>query len=209
MEEAEEYVGRGFRHLKVKLGHSLEADVERLRKLREGVGADVRIRVDANQGYTAEETRQLGGMIEALDLELIEQPLPEADVEAMRNLPPDVRRLLAADESLHGERDALRLASEPAAGGIFNIKLMKCGGVTPGLRIARIAEAAGIELMWGCMDESAISIAAALHAAYASPATRYLDLDGHLDLARDLATGGFTLRDGRLRLTSESGLGMV
>ena len=208
LEEAEEYVGRGFRHIKVKLGHSLEADVERLRKLREGVGADVRIRVDANQGYTVEETRQLGGMIEALDLELIEQPLPEADVEAMRGLPPDVRRLLAADESLHGERDALRLASEPAACGIFNIKLMKCGGVTPGLRIARIAEAAGIELMWGCMDESAISIAAALHAAYASPATRYLDLDGHLDLARDLATGGFTLRDGRLRLTSEPGLGV-
>ena len=206
--EADEYVGRGFRHLKVKLGHSLEADVERLRKLREHVGADVRLRVDANQGYTVEETRQLGALVESLDLEFIEQPLPEGDVEAMRGLPPDVRLSLAADESLHSEGDALRLASRPAACGVLNIKLMKCGGVTPGLAIARIAEAAGLALMWGCMDESAISIAAALHAAYASPATRYLDLDGHLDLARDVATGGFTLRDGRLHLTDAPGLGL-
>ena len=209
LEEAEEYIGRGFRHIKVKLGHSLEEDVERLRKLREHVGADVRLRVDANQGYTVEETGQLGDLAEALDLELIEQPLPEADVEAMRSLPPDTRRTLAADESLHSEQDALRLASEPAACGIFNIKLMKCGGVTSGLAIARIAQVAGLDLMWGCMDESVISIAAALHSAHASPATRYLDLDGHLDLARDVATGGFTLRDGRLHLTDAPGLGVA
>ena len=208
LEEADEYVGRGFRHIKVKLGHSLEEDVERLRKLRQHVGADVRLRVDANQGYTVEETQQLGHLVEALDLEFIEQPLPEADVAAMRSLPPDVRRSLAADESLHSERDALRLASAPVACGIFNIKLMKCGGVTPSLAIARTAEAAGLELMWGCMDESVISIAAALHAAYAAPATRFLDLDGHFDLARDLATGGFTLRNGRLHLTDAPGLGV-
>lgn len=208
LEEAEEYVGRGFRHLKVKLGHRFEEDVERLRKLREHVGPDVQVRVDANQGYTAEETRRLGSMMSDLDLELIEQPLPEEAVEAMRGLPPDVRRRVAADESLHAEKDALRLASRPAACGIFNIKLMKCGGITPGLAIARIAQAAGLELMWGCMDESVISIAAALHAAYASPATRYLDLDGHLDLTRDVARGGFTLRDGRLHLTDAPGLGV-
>ena len=208
LEEADEYIGRGFRHIKVKLGHSLEEDVERLRKLRAHVGADVHLRVDANQGYTADETRRLSGLVEALDLEFVEQPLPEDAIEAMRSLPPDVRRLIAADESLHSEEDALRLASEPAACGIFNIKLMKCGGVTPGLAIARIAEAAGLELMWGCMDESVISIAAALHTAYAAPATRFLDLDGHFDLARDLATGGFTLRDGRLHLTDAPGLGV-
>ncbi len=86
---------------------------------------------------------------------------------------------------------------------------MKCGGVWPALRIAAIAETAGVSLMWGCMDESRISIAAALHAAFASPATRYLDLDGSLDLARDVVSGGFTLEDGVMRTTGASGLGVA
>ena len=68
---------------------------------------------------------------------------------------------------------------------------MKCGGVSPALDIARVADGAGVTLMWGCMDESCIGISAALHAALASPATRYLDLDGSFDLAHDLGSGGF------------------
>ena len=62
--------------------------------------------------------------------------------------------------------------------------------------------------MWGCMDESRISIAAALHAAFASPATRYLDLDGSLDLARDVVDGGFTLEAGVMSTTDVPGLGV-
>ena len=62
--------------------------------------------------------------------------------------------------------------------------------------------------MWGCMDESIISISAALHAALASPATRYLDLDGSLDLARDVVDGGFVLEDGYMRTTDAPGLGL-
>ena len=85
---------------------------------------------------------------------------------------------------------------------------MKCGGVTSALGIAGMAEAANLELMWGCMDESRISIAAALHTAYACPATRYLDLDGSFDLSRDLASGGFVLRDGALHVPDAPGLGV-
>ena len=85
---------------------------------------------------------------------------------------------------------------------------MKCGGIAPARRIAAIAQAAGIHLMWGCMDESRISIAAALHAALSCPATRYLDLDGSLDLARDVAREGFDLQDGILRTTGNPGLGI-
>ena len=86
---------------------------------------------------------------------------------------------------------------------------MKCGGIAAAQRIAAVAETAGIALMWGCMDESRISIAAALHAAFASPATRYLDLDGSLDLARDVAEGGFTMVEGRMRTVEAAGLGVV
>ena len=94
--------------------------------------------------------------------------MPADQIDAMRSLPPTIRQKLAADETLLNEQKALELVAPPAACGIFNIKLMKCGGVRPASRIATIAEIAGVELMWGCMDESIISITAALHAALAS-----------------------------------------
>jgi L-alanine-DL-glutamate epimerase-like enolase superfamily enzyme len=208
--EGEEYVGRGFRILKVKTGLSLEEDIERLRRLREKYSeAEVRIRADANQGYTEEQTLRFFRETGSLRLEFLEQPIPAAQVLALRRLPGEIRDRIAADESLLSDRDALSLAEPPRAAGIFNIKLMKCGGIVPALRIATVAELAGIDLMWGCMDESIISIAAALHAAFASPATRYLDLDGSLDLARDVVTGGFTIEGGLMRTTGAPGLGVT
>lgn len=203
---AEELVGRGFRVLKVKVGESLPEDLSRLRLLRERFGSAVRLRADANAGYTPEEAVMFFERSQPLDLEFLEQPVRAQD-DGLRRLPERWRRFVAADESLLNERDALALAAPPAACGVFNIKLMKCGGIRPALRIAAIAESAGIELMWGCMDESVISIAAALHAALASPATRYLDLDGSFDLARDVAEGGFLLRDGDMTVTELPGLG--
>jgi len=206
--QAEGYLGRGFRCLKVKTGRSFDEDVARLNVLRSEVGPRITIRIDANQGCTPAEARRLEAVVRDLGLELVEQPLPRGAEAELRALPPGLRRLVAADESLHDEDDARSLAAAPPACGIFNIKLMKCGGPAPARAIARIAAAAGIELMWGCNDESAISIAAALHTAYACPATRYLDLDGSFDLARDPAAGGFEVVDGRLRLLERPGLGV-
>lgn len=205
--EAEEYVGRGFRVLKVKLGQSMAEDVERLRTLRARWRDRVVLRVDANQGYGAADLPAFLDKAAQLGVEFTEQPVPVAAMDLLRTLPAAARRTLAADESLLDERDALRLAADPAPCGIFNIKLMKCGGIRAGLGIARIAEAAGIDLMWGCMDESVLSLAAALHAAYASPNTRYLDLDGSFDLASDFARGGFALENGTLRTLDRPGLG--
>ncbi len=207
LKEAAEYLGRGFDHLKVKTGRDLEEDIERIRRLRERFGGQVQLRVDPNQGYGVAELEAFVKATADCQVEFIEQPLP-TDVD-MRGLEPALREQLAADESLLHPADALKLAAPPPACGVFNIKLMKCGGIAAGRKIADIAELAGIHLMWGCMDESRISIAAALHAALASPATRYLDLDGHLDLARDPADGGFSLEDGRMRLLSAAGLGVT
>jgi L-alanine-DL-glutamate epimerase-like enolase superfamily enzyme len=207
--EAQEYAGRGFTTLKVKVGRALEEDIERLIRLREKVGPDVRIRADANQGYSCQQTLRFFQATAELELEFVEQPVPASAVADLRALPETLRRRVAADESLLDERDALALCAPPPAAGIFNIKLMKCGGIRPALAIAAIAEAAGIDLMWGCMDESRISIAGALHAAFASPATRYLDLDGSLDLARDVVEGGFTIERGVMRTSGAPGLGLV
>ena len=208
MAEAEEYLERGFRSLKVKIGRSFTIETELLQRLRRRVGDAIQIRVDANLGYDLEETEALWPLVESLGLELVEQPVPVEIFGQIANLAPAYRSLIAADESLLDETDALRWAQQPPVCGIFNIKLMKCGGLTSAVEIARLAEIAGIDLMWGCMDESVISISAALHTAYACPNTRYLDLDGSFDLARDPAQGGFELVDGRLRLLDRPGLGV-
>ena len=208
LEDADEYVGRGFQILKVKLGTHLDEDIERLSKLRERVGPAIGIRVDPNQGYSRIEVEQFIAATTDLDIELLEQPMPAKDIRAMQQLPSAVRRCLVADESLLDARDALQLLTPTPACGIFNIKLMKCGGIHPAQRIATLAETAGIDLMWGCMDESIISISAALHTALSSPATTYLDLDGSFDLARDVVSGGFILENGYLRVTDQLGLGV-
>ena len=205
--EADEYVGRGFRILKVKLGHVFDEEMERLAKLRERVGRAIGIRVDPNQGYSIEETRRFFSATASLDIEFVEQPVKTAATDELRALPEALRARVCVDEALLGPADALRLCTPPRPAGIFNIKLMKCGGIRPALAIAAMAEAAGVSLMWGCMDESRVGIAAALNAAFASPATRYLDLDGSLDLARDVAEGGFLLEDGFMRPLDEPGLG--
>ena len=209
VQEAGEYLQRGFKVLKVKLGHSLDDDLERLRRLRDFAGEAVLIRVDPNQGYSAGEVSRFIEETAGLGIEFLEQPMKADDIDAMRTLPDAVKDRLAADETLLDDSDALALVRPPRACGIFNIKLMKCGGVHAAKRIASIAETAGVALMWGCMDESVVSISAALHAAFSSPATRYLDLDGSLDLARDVAEGGFVLEGGVMRTLDEPGLGVT
>ena len=206
--EGQEYAGRGFTFIKVKLGKSPEEDRERLVKLREVLGKEITIRVDANQGYSFLQLEDFYYQTLALNLELIEQPLAVALAEEYRKLPGEIKECIALDESLVNPSDAWQLASRPSAGKIFNIKLMKCGGLTPAREITTIAKNAGINLMWGCNDESIISISAALHLALATPHTKYLDLDGSLDLARDVVSGGFVLQDGRLSVTDAPGLGV-
>lgn len=208
LEEAQEYYDRNFKILKVKLGHVVEEDIERLVKLRERFGNKMGIRVDANQGYSVRDLQFYFHQTKDLGIELVEQPLPSGQIEEMRTLPQEIRTLIAADESLLTADDAYHLTGNPPACGIFNIKLMKCGGIYQAQRIADIAQVANINLMWGCNDESIVSIAAALHVAFANPHTRYIDLDGSLDLARNFVEGGFILEDGFMRTNDLPGLGL-
>lgn len=208
VEEAQEYHDRKFKILKVKLGNDLEEDIERLAKLRERFGNYFKIRIDANQGYTLDQLVEFCKRTEQLDIELIEQPVPVADSLGTTILPWEIRKLVAADEYLIDAASAMRLVENEKACGIYNIKLMKCGGILESKAISTIANQANIELMWGCNDESVISISAGLHAALSSKNTRYIDLDGSLDLAKDVATGGFNLKDGFMTLTDKPGLGV-
>lgn len=208
LKEAKEYGERGFSVLKVKLGKDLEEDIERMVKLRETFGKKFVIRIDANQGYDSAQTMEFYNRTKALDIELIEQPLKAKAIEETRQLPAEIRKVIAADESLLSPQNALELVKPPLATGIFNIKLMKCGGVSQAIKIADIAQHAGVDLFWGCNDESIVSITAALHVAFASSNTKYIDLDGSLDLAKDEVTGGFILKDGVMYCSDRPGLGV-
>jgi L-alanine-DL-glutamate epimerase-like enolase superfamily enzyme len=208
LKETDEYIKKGFKAIKVKIGKDLEEDIERLVKMREKHGKKMAIRIDANQGYTAAQTVEFYNRTKSLDIELIEQPLKAKAVAEMRQLPEHVRNVIAADESLLSPKDALELVKPPRAVGIFNIKLMKCGGIGQALQIANIGLQEGLDLFWGCNDESIISITAGLHVAFACPNTKYIDLDGSLDLAKDVVKGGFILEDGIMRCSDKPGLGV-
>ena len=208
LEAAKEWLDQGFKILKVKTGNDVERDIEVIRKLREQFGHSFGIRVDANQGYDLAGLAQFLDGVSTLNLEFVEQPLPRGKFNELQTAATDIRQQCAADEDLHDPKDAIPLLASPMPYGIFNIKLMKCGGIQPALSIADMAFHSGRHLMWGCNDESIVSITAALHAALACPATRYIDLDGSLDLARDAVEGGFVLQDGIMYPNDKPGLGV-
>ncbi len=209
LEEAQEYFDMGLRCLKVKTGKGVEEDVARMVKLREIFGENIKIRIDANQGYGEAELLQFHKQTKHLNIELIEQPVKANQIALLKNLPAELKALIAADESLITPQDAFTLATPPTACGIFNIKLMKTGGIYAATQIAQIAKIASIDLMWGCNDESAVSISAALHASLCHNNTKYIDLDGSLDLVVDAVSGGFEIKEGWMSITGKPGLGVT
>jgi L-alanine-DL-glutamate epimerase-like enolase superfamily enzyme len=205
---ARSWAAAGCRFLKIKVGEDWEADSRRVRLLRDSLDAAIILRADANQGYTAEDARRFLSALRPGDLELLEQPAPAADLAALRPLAEARRTLLMADESIRTEDEAARLV-EARAVHLVNLKLMKSGGFAASAGIARLAERAGMRAMIGCMDESRIGIAAALHCAMALPSVDRADLDGHLDLADDVARGGVRMERGYvLPVFGRPGLGV-
>jgi L-alanine-DL-glutamate epimerase-like enolase superfamily enzyme len=201
------WVAEGYSILKLKVGENREADVRLVRRLRERLGPAVRLRADANQGYDEAEAVRFLREVAPFDLELLEQPVAAGEEARLARVSAATPIPIMADESILTEADAARLIDARAA-RLFNVKLMKCGGLRPGLAIARRAQAAGIGVMVGCNDESRISIAAGLHLALAAPAVDRADLDGHLDLQDDVARGGFRVEAGWLTPLEAPGLGV-
>lgn len=209
IKEAKEYGAMGFKVFKVKTGVDVKEDIERIAALYAVFGADYTIRVDANQGYDLQALQQFIKATAAYPLELIEQPLPVGQEQDLLQLSAEQRKRLTADEVLKDPQAALKLSAGVQPFGIYNIKLMKCGGLLGAKDIATIAQHAGIDLFWGCNDESIISITAALHMAYACPNTKYIDLDGSFDLMEDIVKGGFEVKDGCLVINNTAGFGFT
>jgi L-alanine-DL-glutamate epimerase-like enolase superfamily enzyme len=169
----------GFPVYKIKLG--TPGDIDVLAALRRHSGAV--FRVDVNGGWTAEQTIARTPALAALGVELIEQPLPPEQGDEMRRVFAASPLPLLADESCRGPADL-----DCCAGRFhgINIKLAKCGGLTPARRMIQQARQLGLRVMIGCFTESTINISAA---AQLLPLADYADLDGALLLADDIAVG--------------------
>lgn len=201
------HIANGFKILKVKLGEDPDLDVARLKAIRDAVGYDYTIRIDANQGYTVAQAIYACRHMEQFKIQACEQPLIFSDIDGLAHLRKSSPIPIMADESLFTPADALKLIKADAC-DYFNIKLMKSGGITSALKIAWIAEAAGIQCMVGCMGESRLGLTAGAHVVAARKNIIFSDLDGALDLAEDPVLDGITVKNGLVTLPEKPGLGV-
>jgi L-alanine-DL-glutamate epimerase-like enolase superfamily enzyme len=189
-----------YHALKIKVGGA--GDLERVRVVR-AQAPDALIRVDANEAWTVHSTVELVPELEALGVELIEQPLPAADRRGYVRLHDSSLSIpIVLDESCHTLPDVPRCGE--IADGV-NIKLTKSGGIREAVRMIHSARALDLKVMIGCMNESSLGIA---QAAQISPLVDVVDLDGHLLNKNDSHTG-LGLEDGRVVPGDGPGLGVT
>jgi L-alanine-DL-glutamate epimerase-like enolase superfamily enzyme len=203
IEEAKEYAAMGFKVFKVKTGMDVHEDIERIKALYTSFGKDYTIRVDANQGYDLGQLKLFLKETRSYPLELIEQPLPVGQEQELLQLSAAERKCLTADEALKDPKAALHFAAGIQPFGIYNIKLMKCGGLTPALRMIKKARTLGLKVMVGCMTESTIGCSAI---AQLLPLLDYVDMDGCL-LVDDQISKGITIDFGVVSYSNLPGTG--
>ncbi len=203
-------VGDGYRILKVKVGKEGLADLPRIAAIREAVGPDISIRVDANQGWTVKDAIRVITAMEdkGLSVELVEQPVPAHDLEGMAKITQAVYTPILADESVFSPLDALEIIRRGAA-DLINIKLMKTGGIHEALKICGIASLYGVECMMGCMLESKLAVSAAAHLCAAKGIVTRADLDGPSLCSVDPYEGGPDYDGATVRMNELPGIGIT
>lgn len=204
--QARDMIRRGFSIIKLKGGLSPEEDAEKLIRLRETGGPALRLRFDANQGYSAPDTLRFLDLAAPANLEILEQPTHRGEPYLLGEITRQIKTPVMADESLLNLHEAFHLAQNELV-DMMNIKLMKVGGYNPARRIAAVSAAAGLETMIGCMDEPGLGIAAGLHFALSQENIAYADLDSFLDLEEDPSADAVILSKGVLYPRSGAGFG--
>jgi len=207
---AQQRVAEGFTTLKMKVGTDAATDVARVRAVRDAVGPDVTIRLDANQGWSPQEAVEVIHALEAagLGVEVVEQPVAGDDVEGLAWVRNRVELPVMADESVYGMRDLDRILRLEAA-DMINVKLAKCGSLDVARDLLRKAADHGLGTIVGSMMESQIGVGAAASLVAAYPTTVTSDLDAAWWAADSPVVGGLRYVGSTVTLPSGPGLGIV
>jgi L-alanine-DL-glutamate epimerase-like enolase superfamily enzyme len=192
---------RDYPVIKVKLGgDDDEACLAAIRAAR----PDVRLRVDANAGWSPEQALRRIEALAGFDLEMVEQPVPKDEIEGMGYVQRHTEVPVVADESVRTLADVDKLAAAGVRG--INLKLMKVGGLAPCLRLLKRARELGLQIMLGCMVETSLGTTAMAHL---SGLADWIDLDAPLLIANDPFEGLDYDRHGRIRVPDRPGIGVL
>ena len=208
--DAKEAVAQGFESLKIKLGDDPEVDILRVEAISNALGESIPLKLDANQGWSPEETVRFLRALEQknISIELIEQPVKREDISGLKYIKERTGIPVLADESIFSPEDA-RVLLENQAVDLINIKLDKCGGISKALEIADICHDHGVQCMIGCMMEGAISVGAAAHVASAKSNTiTMFDLYAPILCSEVPIRGGVLFEGAEIVLAEKPGLGV-
>lgn len=203
-------VNRGYNTLKVEVGADPKLDIERLSAIRNTIGYDVNIRIDANQSWSPRQAVRVLNNIQSLNLniELVEQPVKSYDMGGLKYVTERSYIPVLADESAANLQEALTVVQVQAA-NFVSLKLLKCGGIFNALKITDSAEVHNIQCMISCVLESKISVTAAAHLACAkSSVITKVDLDSPTLCEIDPIVGGATFDKENIVLSDAPGLGI-
>lgn len=205
-DEAALMIDKGYNSFKIKVGTDVRKDVERIKAVRARVGEHAAIRVDVNQGWKNSATSLVAiRSLRNLDLDWIEQPVYAVDLDGMAAIRAKTDIPLMVDEGLKGSREMREIIQKGAADKV-NIKLMKCGGIYPAVKLTHQAEMAGIECQIGSMVESSIGSAAGYHVAFSKKIVTSVELTGPLKFKKDI--GNLHYEVPFIKLSDKQGLGL-
>lgn len=198
---------KGFQVVKVKLGGTKDADVERIHKIRDAIGMDLPLRIDANQGWTADAAVDILKALAPFNIQHCEEPIPRWDFMKLNAIRTQSPIKIMADESCCDEQDAQRLVDLQAC-DYFNVKLGKSAGIFKAKKIIRIAEQHKMNIQIGGFLESRLAFTAAAHLALTSDSVVHCDFDTPLMFIEDPVVNGINYSPtGEVSLPETSGLG--
>jgi L-Ala-D/L-Glu epimerase len=197
----------GFPAIKVKLGQSRKKDIKRIKLIRDAVGFDIPIRIDANQGWKVKTAIEALNALDAYSIEFCEEPIARWNYMRLRKVKHNSPIPIMADESVSDHHDAERLIKMRAC-DMINIKVGKAGGLLNAWKIVKLAEQRDVQLQIGAFMESRLAMTASAHLALCSPNILYTDFDTPLMHAEDYVIGGLTYHEkGLMKVPDTPGLG--
>ncbi|SDY89072.1 muconate cycloisomerase [Modestobacter sp. DSM 44400] len=211
LEEGVVHVEEGYRTLKVKIGRNDEEDIEKVLRLRREVGPEIRIRLDANQAYTAPQAIRVLQAVTEARIDSVEQPCRAEDLSGARRVREMVSIPVLADESIFSAADVVTVAEAQAVDAV-NLKLVKAGGILGGREVATVCRAYGLPFFVGSNLELAPGISASIHSAASTMGVAFASdiYVGHQQYRADglIAPESIVVRDGAIDVTENVGLGI-